>query len=127
MDLHFNIPESEDAQPLAWKAPRTGKIIRSIHTGEFDYMTVMSYSCDSTDPSIPYSQLQYSVAPPSPSQMSRDSPSRLLSLDTSGLIAEALYIARPLVHSKYNTGTGFRLVVSSQMNVDYPLVIVVHC
>ncbi|XP_064399974.1 peroxisomal membrane protein PEX16-like isoform X2 [Halichondria panicea] len=79
---HSSNPEREDAQPLAWKAPRTGRIIRSVHT----------------DPTIPYSELQHNVAPLSPSQTSRDSPSRLMSLDTNSLIAEALYIARPLVH-----------------------------
>lgn len=52
------------------------------------------------DSSIPYSQLQHSVSPPSPTQISRDSPSRVLALDRNSLIAEALYIARPLVHSE---------------------------
>ncbi len=97
-------PEREDAQPLAWKAPRTGRIIRSIHTGEPNgRMTITCSSCDSrTDPTIPYSELQHNVAPLSPSRTSRDSPSRLMSLDTNSLIAEALYIARPLVHSKHS-------------------------
>ena len=27
-------PELEDGRPLAWKAPRTGKVVRSIHAGE---------------------------------------------------------------------------------------------
>ena len=119
---HSSNPEREDAQPLAWKAPRTGRIIRSVHTGERNScMTITCSSHDSPiDPTIPYSELQHNVAPLSPSQTSRDSPSRLMSLDTNSLIAEALYIARPLVHSKHIIIVPlFYTCTSHSMDIDY--------
>ncbi|CAI8015842.1 Peroxisomal membrane protein PEX16 [Geodia barretti] len=71
-----SLPQLGEGQPLAWRAPRTGRVVRSIHT----------------DPSIPFSQLQGSVTPsPLPSSSSR-------SLSTRQLAAEALYISRPLLH-----------------------------
>ena len=36
---------SEDGQPLAWKAPRTGKVIRSLHTGEGVLCTAFAVLC----------------------------------------------------------------------------------
>ena len=75
-----SLPQMNDGQPLAWRAPRTGKVVRSIHT----------------DPSVPYSQLQHCITPsPLPSPTHPRS-----SLSLKQLIAEALYIARPLVHCK---------------------------
>lgn len=74
----------DGGKPVAWKGPRTGKVIRSIHA----------------DSSISYDQLQNCVTPSGTG--SRDgrpgSPQRPTTLSGFQTVAEVLYIARPLVH-----------------------------
>ena len=77
----MSVSQLDDGQPLAWKAPRTGKTIRSIHT----------------DSSVPFSQLQHYVTPsPHPSPTHTSHPNSHFT--ARQMIAEALYITRPLAH-----------------------------
>ena len=71
------------------------------------YACSLTHTHTQSDTSVPYSQLEAQLAPPSPTTGHTPSPFVSLTptqpnsrLTIKQLVAEALYIARPLVHSE---------------------------
>lgn len=89
-------PQQPDGgQPTAYLGHRTGKIIRSIHSGSRWAGKVLHWPHPS-DPRIPYSELQ------AESSSDAGNRNRESGLSTKQLVAEGLHISRPLVHCELN-------------------------
>lgn len=89
-------PQQPDGgQPTAYLGRRTGKIIRSIHSGSRWAGKALHWPHPS-DPRIPYSELQ------AESSSDAGNRNRDLGLSTKQLVAEGLHISRPLVHCELN-------------------------
>ena len=89
-------PQQPDGgQPTAYLGRRTGKIIRSIHSGSRWAGKVLHWPHPS-DPRIPYSELQ------AESSSDAGNRNRESGLSTKQLVAEGLHISRPLVHCELN-------------------------
>ena len=78
--------------------------IQTLDTHTRSYSHKHTHTHTAIDSSVPYSQLEHHLAPPSPtstpSPFTSLTPSHTNILTIKQLVAEALYIARPLVHSK---------------------------
>ena len=130
--LPSGIEVPPDDKPVAWRGSRTGKIIRSVHSGmhlssshaltiqpctyhpamhlpsshahgcltrHYLHIPCILVDLHNADPAIPYSQLEELMTSTNHNVVDGSGRSKLM-LDSREVVAEALYIARPVAHSR---------------------------